>query len=395
MDDHSISRRQMLAHTGAAGGLVLASTLGVGPSAIAAAPLQVPRRVLGKTGESIPLLCMGGSMSFDPRFDPKLAECVKYGVNYFDMADCYAGGSAEPAMGAFHARANLRSRIWITSKSDEHDPKGFEETFTKSLERLQTPYIDMYFLHGLDDASKLNDELKAVVERLRKEKKLKFFGFSCHGRNVAELLQTAAKTPWVDAVMFRYNFRQYGNDELNRAMDAAHKAKVGLIAMKTQGSAVSFENEWQKFKQTGKWNKYQAVMKAVWADERLSGAVSEMDNLDKVRENIGAALDKTKLTRAELEEVWRYAAATRGIACDGCEQLCNTAAGGGIQIGTTLRYLMYHDVYGKTDLARELFRKLPPEARAIGAADLAAARGACPHRLDLEHFMRRAGDVLA
>jgi len=392
MKKPELSRRQVLAGTG--GGLVLASTLGVGPAAVAAAPLQVPRRVLGKTGETIPLLCMGGSMSFDPRFDPKLAECVKYGVNYFDMADCYSGGAAEPAMGAFHTRANLRSRIWITSKSDETYPKGFEETFTKSLERLQTPYIDMYFLHGLDDPSKINDDLKAVVERLRKEKKLKYFGFSCHGHNVAELLQTAAKTPWVDAVMFRYNFRQYGDEALNRAMDAAHKAKVGLIAMKTQGSAVSFEDAWQKWKQTGKWNKHQAVMKAVWADERLSGAVSEMDNLDKVRENVGAALDKTKLTRAELEEVWRYAAATRDIACDGCEHLCNTAAGAPVQIGTTLRYLMYHDVYGKTDLARELFRKLPEEARRLQAADLGAARAACPHHLDLQHFMRRAGEVL-
>jgi predicted aldo/keto reductase-like oxidoreductase len=320
---------------------------------------------------------------------------VKYGVNYFDMADCYSGGAAEPAMGAFHTRANLRSRIWITSKSDEHDPKGFEETFTKSLERLQTSYIDMYFLHGLDDPSKINDDMKAVVERLRKEKKLKYFGFSCHGHNVAELLQVAAKTPWVDTVMFRYNFRQYGNEALNRAMDNAHKAKVGLIAMKTQGSAVSFEAEWQKFQQTGKWNKHQAVMKAVWADERLSGAVSEMDNLDKVRENIGAALDKTKLTQAELHEIWRYAAATRDTACDGCDHLCNAAAGAPVQIGTTLRYLMYHDVYGKTDLARELFRKLPPEARRLEGADLRAASAACPHRLDLEHFMRRAGDVLA
>src|SRR4030095_10801468 len=115
----------------------------------------------------------------------------------------------------------------------------------------------------------------------------------------------------------------------------------------------------------------------------------EMDNMDKLRENVGAALDKTKLTRAELEEVWRYAAATRGIACDGCEHLCNTAAGAPVQIGTTLRFLMYHDIYGKTDLARALFRNVPPEARRLEAADLRAAGPACPHRLDLEHFMRR------
>ncbi len=390
-----MTRRQVLARAGAAGGgLVLASTLGVGPEAIAAAPLQVPRRVLGKTGEKIPILCMGGSLPLDPRFDPKLAECVKYGVNYFDQADCYSGGEGEPALGAFHSRANLRSKIWITTKSDEKDPKGFEQTFHQSLEKLKTDYTDMYFLHGLRKPEHLNDDLKVVVERLKKEKKTRFFGFSCHDGTVAELLEMAAKLPWIDAVMFRYNFQQYGNDKLNRAIDACVKSKVGLIAMKTQGSAVSFEPQWKKFEQTGKWNKYQAVMKAVWADERITAAVSDMDNLDKVRENIAAALDKTKLSAAEVEALHRYAAATRSVTCDSCDHLCGPAVGAPVQIGPTLRYLMYHDVYGKSELAKELYRKLPPEARRIHGLDFSAARAACPHGVDIERWMKRAADVL-
>ena len=125
---------------------------------------------------------------------------------------------------------------------------------------------------------------------------------------------------------------------------------------------MSFEPQWKKFEQTGKWNKYQAVMKAVWADERITAAVSDMDNLDKLRENVGAALDKTKLTQAETEALYRYAAATRSVTCDGCDHLCGAALGSEhapLQIGPTLRYLMYHDVYGKSELAKDLFRKLP------------------------------------
>jgi predicted aldo/keto reductase-like oxidoreductase len=393
MKKPGISRRKVLSTAG--GGLVMASSLGVGPSKVEAAPLQVPRRVLGKTGEKIPMLVMGGSVPMDPRFDPKLAEAVKYGVNYFDAADCYGGGGVERAIGAFHQRANLRTKIWITSKSDEHDPKGFEETFKSSLERLQTDWVDMYYLHGLDDAQYINEELKGVVERLKKEKKMKYFGFSAHGRNVAELLQVAAKTPWIDSVMFRYNFRQYGNEELNRAIDAAHKAKVGLIAMKTQGSAVSFEPAWQKWKQTGKWNKYQAVIKAVQADERITATISDMDNLDKLHENVAATLDKTKLTRLEVQELYRYAAATRGLACDGCDHLCGAALDAPVQIGNTLRYLMYHDVYGRPEVARDLFRALPEEAQRIAHLDFRAAAAACPNGVDIDGYMKRAALVLA
>ncbi len=394
-DDKKIelSRRDAL-RTGAAGGLVLASSIGVGPTALAQSPLQVPRRVLGKTGEKIPILLMGGSLSLDPRFDPKLAECFKYGVNYIDAADCYSGGRCEPAVGAFHNRAKIREKLWITSKSDEHDPAGFEKTFNESLDRLQTSYIDMYFLHMLQKPEYLSTELKAVIDRLKKEKKLKYFGFSCHHGNVPELLHVAAKTPWVDAVMFRYNFRQYGNSELNVAMDAAYKAKVGLIAMKTQGSAVGIEDKWQKFEQTGKWNKYQSVMKAVWADERITAAVSAMDNLEKVRENIAAALDKSKLTQAETDELWRYARATRNMACDGCDHICTAHIDAPVQVGATLRYLMYHDVYGHTDEAKARFAALPPAARQLDGVDFTRAAAACPYGVDIVGHMKRAGQVL-
>ncbi|RME02710.1 MAG: hypothetical protein D6812_05940, partial [Deltaproteobacteria bacterium] len=37
---------------------------------------QVPRRVLGKTGAKIPILLVGGAISFDRRFDPRLAEAL-------------------------------------------------------------------------------------------------------------------------------------------------------------------------------------------------------------------------------------------------------------------------------------------------------------------------------
>ena len=40
----------------------------------------------------------------------------------------------------------------------------------------------------------------------------------------------------IDAILFRYSFRRYGDLELNRAIEACHKAGIGLMAMKTMGS---------------------------------------------------------------------------------------------------------------------------------------------------------------
>ena len=239
-DKKKISRRQLLSIGGALGAAaVVGPVLGPAPAVAEEKAKgdqeslpQVPRRVLGKTEKTIPILVMGGAMKLDPRFDPKLAECLRFGVNYIDAADCYSNGMCEVAVGNFMKRADVRDEVWITSKSDKYDPKGFEETVLTSLEKLQTDFIDMYYLHGLEEDKWLNDDLKVVVARLKKEKKIKHFGFSCHDGTVAQLLHRAAELPWVDSVMFRYNFRQYGDVALNEAIDAAHAATLACVVAK-------------------------------------------------------------------------------------------------------------------------------------------------------------------
>jgi hypothetical protein len=396
-DENGITRRDLLGLGGAAAGAALVGGLSL-PALDALAqeaPLpQVPRRTLGKTGKTVPILLVGG-MALDRKFDPKLAEAVRFGVNYVDAADCYLGGNSEAGLAAYFARAKNRDKVWVTTKSDKHDPKGFEATVFRSLENLQSDYVDLYFLHALKDPSHVSADLEVVVSRLKKSGKIRHFGFSCHDGNVAELLHLAARTPWIEAVMFRYNFRSYGDKELNAAIDAAHKAGVGLIAMKTQGAEASFRDAWKKFEKTGKWNKHQAVLKAVWADERIAAAVSHMDSFEKLRENIAAALDRTSLTSAEKDALDRYAAATRAYACDGCDQRCGAAVPANVRIGDTMRYLTYHDSYGLPGPARDLFAKLPAEARNLSAVDFAPASRACPHGVDLVGLMKRAETLLA
>jgi hypothetical protein len=389
-----LTRRELLEIGGAAAGAAFLGGLPPTAEAVQATP-QVPRRTLGKTGKSVPILLLGGAAGFDPRFDPKIAEALRHGVDYIDAADCYAGGRCEPAVGAFHLRAKARAKLWITSKSDRHDPAGFAQRLDESLRALRTDYVDMYYLHGLENASYLSAELAATVARLKKAGKLRHFGFSCHGSNVVELLHKGAALPWVESVMFRYNFRQYGNRDLNVAIDAAHKANVGLIAMKTQGSEASFRDAWRKFERTGKWTRHQAVLKAVWADERITAAVSHMDTFEKLRENVAAALDRQALSDAEQEALRRYAAATRALACDGCDHICGAAVGAPVRIADTLRFVMYHDVYGEPDKARRLFQALPAAARRLEAVDWSAATRACPHGVDVAAHMRRAAEVLA
>lgn len=395
-----MNRRDMLRLTalgGLAGAFLPAGVGAETPAAPADQPAalpKVPRRVLGKTKQQIPILLMGGGMGYDQKFDPRLAECMRFGVNYFDVADCYAGGTSETGLGTFVEKTGKRKEMWITTKSDDHTPEGLEQVLNRSLERLKTDHVDMMFMHMLRDPKFLNSDMAAMTDKLRKAGKIRFVGFSCHDHNVAELLAKAAGLPWIDAIMFRYNFREYGNKELNDAMDACHKANVGLIAMKTQGSAVSFEDRVNKFDST-KFTRPQAVLKAVWDDERITAAVSHMDTLDKIKQNVAAALDQSKLTESDHAALRQYAQDTQHLYCAGCQHICGRAVPAGIEVGTTLRYLMYHDTYRDPETARALFARLPEKARRIEGVDFTEAAALCPHRIDIAKHMQRAAHVLA
>jgi hypothetical protein len=269
------------------------------------------------------------------------------------------------------------------------------------LENLRTDYVDLYFMHQLGDSEYPRNcvdwlkskELQEVVENLKKQKKIKFFGFSCHNGILPQALEYAADGGFVDAIMFRYNFREVDSDSLNRAIDKAKKANIGLIAMKTQGGRVSFQQKADAFKEKG-FNEPQSTLKAVWSDGRIDVICSNMPSIQMVQENAMAAV-QNKISEAERKMLQEYAQATNHLVCHGCDHHCSPHVSEPVRIGDTLRYLMYHENYGEHERARDLFAKMPAEAReAILRADYSRAEAACPFKLQIGEMMTRAAQKL-
>jgi aryl-alcohol dehydrogenase-like predicted oxidoreductase len=390
------SKREIDRRTLFKGTLAGAGALGLGAPGRALAQAgtaagEMPTVVFGRTGQRIPTLVFGTSFRLTL---PLLKRAVDLGVTYLDLADCYMGGGSERVAGDFLQKTGLRKRIWITTKSDAHDPDGLERTLAGSLGRIQVDQVDLLFLHNLEDPAHLSPAMRARAEKLKREGKIRFFGFSTHASTVVETMQLAARLGWVDAIMFKYNFRSYGDKPLNDAIDACKKANIGLIAMKTQGSHYSFAQRVPPFQARG-FTKHQAVLKAVWQDTRIDAIVSEMTNFEQLEQNVAAALDRTRLGALELDGLRRHAAATEHLYCQGCEQHCRPALDRPVRVADTLRLLMYHDEYGEAERAKRLFAAMPPEERALGEVDFAPAARACPHGLDVVALMERARRVLA
>ena len=364
----------------------------------AAAAAKVPRKMLGKTGQEVPILVLGCAQAFDPRYDKILHRCYQEGVDYLDTALVYARGQSHLTLAPFIKQVG-RENLWITSKAPHRENAATVATYREDLgtclSQLETDHLDLFFMHALDNEKYLDAEYLAMGDQLKKEGKIKHFGFSCHDGNVVELMNKAAKTEAIDVIMFRYHFAKYGDKELNLAIDACKKANIGLIAMKTQRSVPDDQKEVDHF-ESKNFNLAQAKLKAVWADERIDSAVSHMDNLEKTEQNIAAAKSPVKLGMGELQQLNRMAAVRPdGRSCEGCKHHCESQVDGEVKIADQLRFLTYHECYGETEKAREFWRELTPAQRAFEGVDFTRAEAACPEKIDISTRLARVRRELA
>ena len=272
--------------------------------------------------------CISARRSDSTRaYDKLLHRSFKSGIDWFDTALSYGWGSSHRAIASFIGQMGDRNKLWLTSKSGARSPKRLLGGADQALQELQTDYLDLFLMHGIDDVEMLDKEYIRAGESLKRAGKIKYFGFSCHDGNVAELLDAAATRGGIDAILFRYNFRRYGERELNLAMDKCHKAGIGLLAMKTMGSVPSDLETVAGFK-SDNFTLGQAKLKSVWADERIASICSEMDSVQRVRENVSAARSESTLSAREAHQLNQLAHFTADYACLGCKHHCERVAQG-------------------------------------------------------------------
>ena len=395
MSDHSslpnraVSRRGFLSTAGAA---AAGAALGPAAAAVDAADRTVPVATLGKTGEKVSVLSAGTAFNITPitmrAFDVE-------GIRYIDTAQSYNKGNSEKAVGDWFEKSGKRDQTFLVTKCGNHDPVAWTAALSGSLESLKTDRVDLYFMHNLKNPDLLTADMKAAQQRLKKENKIRFFGFSSHDKRVIELLERAPEVGYVDTIMFRYSFRDFGSERMKAAIDKCHAAGIGLIAMKTQGGrgGGAEPTEWPGF------NRHQAALKAMWQDERITACCSEMSSIQHVRENADAARKGPRMgwleRQHEGELLRQHAEATSHLVCRGCSHLCESRVDADTAVGDILRFRMYHDEYGKRRDARRLFRDLPEAQRQISNVDFAAAEAACPHGLAIGSMMRDADSKLS
>ena len=146
-------------------------------------------KYLGKTGVQVSELCFG-TMSFGANADKDNSRAMykqvrDAGINFFDCANVYQKGLAEEYLGEF--TKGERDDLVIASKaffpmSDKPNDKGASRknltaSLHSSLKRLKTDYIDIYFLHGFDSNTPIEESLR-VLQDFVSQGKILYLGVS-------------------------------------------------------------------------------------------------------------------------------------------------------------------------------------------------------------------------
>jgi uncharacterized protein len=393
-----IDRRGFLG-TGA-GALAAAATLGEGPPAAAqTATAVLPKRPLGRTGVQVTILNLGTWLS--PGGERLLRFAWANGIRYFDTAKSYG---SEPMIGRWlQAMPEARKDLFLVTKDQPETPRELFWQLDQRLEALQTDYVDLIFLHALGDRFfdlelqwLRSKELKQVADAIRKSGKAKFVGFSTHHPARPLILQVAAQSGFLDAIMLQNNPWIAAEDAMNRALDACYKRGIGLISMKqVAGNMNLHEMAMQLPELAAKGlTPYQALLHAIWSDERFASVCVSMRNTDQIRENAAAARTFQPMTKAGIDRLRDACIAAGPTLCASCDGRCSRAAGTTAELGNLTRFLTYHDHHGYRAEARRLYGQLNDAARDWHGADLEAARQACPNQLDFARLLPRAEEVL-
>lgn len=412
-DNKGINRRNFLKTAGLIGvGSVIAAAKvkaadANDPNVPAAQPpvQKVPKRKLGKTGVEVPVLSLGFGR---PGEQAILRQSLDWGVNYWDTS-LFAANS-EKSIGDFIAKnPDRRKDIFLVTKENRSKTaEDLEKCLQTSLKQLSTNYIDLYFgVYMVNDMARFTDDVKKWAEDAKKRGVIKYFGFTTHA-NMPQCLMAASKLDWIDAIMMKYDFRLMQDKQMQEAIDACHKADIGLIAMKTQAmlprgptadaNVAAAEAEAERkmlahFLDKG-FTGGQAKIKAVMDDQRISTVCSSMTSTTLLMTNIAVALDKTKLAAEDMDILRQYAQATCSGYCAGCSHICEPAASV-VPVSDIMRALMYRDSYGDIAQAKATFAEIPADVKQrLLSVDYSAAEHVCPNRMQIGKLIADAAAKL-
>ncbi len=328
-------------------------------------------RILGKTGLNISRVGLGGIpvQRIDAAGTKTLVHyLLEQGVNFIDTARGYT--VSEEFFG--YALEGIREKFVIATKSMARTKDAMAADIETSLKNLRTDYIDLYQIHNaspadMEKVTAPGGALEALLEA-KAAGKIRHIGVTAH---LQETFRMALELPWVETVMFPYNFVEIQGESL---IHACAEKNIGFITMKPlAGGAI--ENA-------------TLAMRFLCANPDVTVVIPGMAEIREAAQNIAAAEDETPLTAEENAEIDTL---RRTLGTQFCRR-CNYCAPCTVGIGIPGVFIMegYLSRYGLADWAKARYETM--EKKASDCIQCGVCETRCPYGLPIRQMLRSAAE---
>jgi predicted aldo/keto reductase-like oxidoreductase len=204
---------------------------------------EIPRRALGRTGEKLTIVGMGGARFHLIPFEEGAAlvrRAYELGINYFDMARSYWDGRAEEVYGA--AIPAFRKHIFLTTKSGQRSARQAAAELETSLRTMKTDYVDLWQMHGINTTEDVQKSLapggalEAFVAA-KKAGKCRFIGFTGHADPAFNIEMMRSCNAFDTTLMPLHATETAYLSFEKQALPVAEEKRLGILGMKIFGNA--------------------------------------------------------------------------------------------------------------------------------------------------------------
>jgi aryl-alcohol dehydrogenase-like predicted oxidoreductase len=198
--------------------------------------MQIPRRILGKTGVEVTVIGLGGegilrTHGFDREAYAVINRALDLGINYCESARAYDGSESYYGQ----ALQERRKEIFLTSKSHARDKEGALAHLHQTLRNMKTDHLDLWQVHDVRTKGDISaifgpgGAIEAFVEA--KEKGLvRFIGVTGH-HDPAVTSACIERFPF-DTVLLPVNPAEPNHSSFLDVIPLANEREMGIVGMK-------------------------------------------------------------------------------------------------------------------------------------------------------------------
>jgi aryl-alcohol dehydrogenase-like predicted oxidoreductase len=272
----------------------------------------LPLRKLGKTGQNITMLGVGGyHIGWTTERDAQevIETALEGGVRFFDTAEQYGPGTSEERYGKY-LTPKYRDLVFLMTKTQAKTAKDAQLHLEGSLRRMKTDYLDLWQMHSLftpeDVDERMANKVLDVLIEAKESGKVKHIGFTGHQNPFAHkrMLELTRENGPIETVQMPVNVLDQSYFSFaEHVMPELLDRNIGVLAMKTLADGRFFGK-----KEKANWStddpvvpNYISIRDAlyfVWSLP-VSTIITGAENAAFMREKIDLAKSFVKLDEGE------------------------------------------------------------------------------------------------